>query len=170
MAIKLEKLYQRYKVSIFRYLYRMGGDYHLAEELTQETFYRAFISLKNFRGESTLSTWLFRIAYYVYTGHVRGRPQEWNLPLNHEIPDGNKANDPARHLDDAENWRMARLSLEQLPLDYRAVIVLRELEGLTFEEIGAILGKSPTTVRVTLCRAKKKYRQVFDQLEGDDND
>lgn len=166
----LEKLYQRYKVSVFRYLYRMGGDYHLADELTQETFYRAFISLKRFRGESALSTWLFRIAYYVYTGHLRGRPRERNLPLNLELPDQNSANDPARHLDDVENRRLARLALDQLPADFRAVIILRELEGLTFEEIGAVLGKSPSTARVTLFRARQKYRQVFYQLEGDNND
>jgi len=91
----IEKLYQHYRTSIFRYLYRMGGDYHLADELTQETFCRAFVSLKGFRGESTLSTWLFGIAYYVYTGYLRGRPVERNLPLKHDIPDVNNTNDPA---------------------------------------------------------------------------
>ncbi len=166
----IEKLYQRYRVSIFRYLHRMGGDYHLADELTQETFCRAFVSLKGFRGESTLSTWLFGIAYYVYTGYLRGRPMERNLPLKHDIPDANNTNDPARHLEKAENWRLVRLALDKLPAEYRTVIILRELEGLSFEEIGAILGKSPATARVTLFRAKQKFHQLYKQLAGDDHD
>ncbi len=171
MAIStIEKLYLRYRVSIFRYLYRIGGDYHLADELTQETFCRAFVSLKNFRGESALSTWLFRVAYYVYTGYLRGRPGEHNLPLNNNIPDVNSASDPSRHLEEAENRRLVRLALEQLPVDYRTVIILREQEGLTFEEIGDILGKSPATARVTLFRAKQKFHQLHKQLEGDDHD
>jgi RNA polymerase sigma-70 factor (ECF subfamily) len=166
----IEKLYQRYRVSIFRYLYRMGGDYHLADELTQETFCRALVSLKNFRGESALSTWLFRVAYYVYTGHLRGRPGECNLPLNYDIPDINSAGDPARHLEDVENRRLVRLALEQLPVDYRMVIILREQEGLSFEDIGDILGKSPATARVTLFRARQKFHQLYKQLEGADHD
>jgi len=166
----IEKLYQHYRTSIFRYLYRMGGDYHLADELTQETFCRAFVSLKGFRDESALSTWLFRIAYYVYTGYLRGHPGKGNLPLNQNLPDMNRAGDPARHLEDAEKWRLVRLALAQLPVDYRTVILLRELEGLTFEEIGAILGKSPATARVTLFRAKQKFNRLYKQLEGDDLD
>ncbi|KJS75344.1 MAG: hypothetical protein JL56_08250 [Desulfotomaculum sp. BICA1-6] len=166
----IEKLYQRYRVSIFRYLYRMGGDYHLADELTQETFCRAFVSLKGFRGESALSTWLFGIAYYVYTGYLRGRPVGCNLPLKHDIPDVNNTNDPSWHLEARENWRLVRLALDKLPVDYRTVIILRELEGLSFEEIGTILGKSPATARVTLFRAKQKFHQLYKQLAGDDHD
>lgn len=166
----IEKLYQRYRVSIFRYLYRMGGDYHLADELTQETFCRALVSLKNFRGESALSTWLFRVAYYVYTGHLRSRPGDRYLPLSHDIPDANRAGDPARYLEDAENWRLIKMALKQLPLDYRTVIILREQEGLSFEEIGDILGKSPATARVTLFRARQKFHQLYKQLAGDEHD
>ncbi|MBF7082275.1 RNA polymerase sigma factor [Desulfallas sp. Bu1-1] len=167
----IEKLYHRYRVAVFRYLYRMGGDYHLAEELTQETFYRAFLSLQGFRGESALSTWLFRIAFYVYTGYLRGHPRERNLPLERDIEDGSSARDPARSVEDAENRRLARLALQKLPVEYRAAIILREIEEMTFDEIGAVLGKSPATARVTLFRARQKYRQVFNQLaEGDGND
>lgn len=169
MAIStIEILSQRYRISIFRYLYRMGGNYHLTDELTQETSCRTFISLDGFRSESALSTWLFRIAYYFYTGHLRGRSGKHNLlPLNDDIPNTNSTSHPAQHLEEEENWRMARLVLEQLPVDYRAVVILKELEGLTFEEIGAILGKSPAAARATLFRARQKFRQIHKQLGGD---
>jgi RNA polymerase sigma-70 factor (ECF subfamily) len=84
----LEKIYRRYRTSIFRYFYQMGGNYHLAEELTQETFYQVALSLDGFRGESALSTWLFRIAFYVYAGHLRRSRVNW--PLDRDIPDTNR--------------------------------------------------------------------------------
>lgn len=164
----IEKIYHRYRVSIFGYFYRKGGDYHLAEELTQETFCRALVSIKGFRGESTLSTWLFRIAFYVYAGYLRGHPGETNLPLERDIPDGRRDGEPSQALDGKENIRLVRSVLERLPVEYRAVIVLREIEGLSFEEIGVVVDKNPATVRVILFRAKKKFRKYFSQLvEGE---
>ncbi|SFR14361.1 RNA polymerase sigma-70 factor, ECF subfamily [Desulfoscipio geothermicus DSM 3669] len=165
----IEKLYRDYRVGVFRYLYRMGGDCHLAEELTQETFYRACVSLKNFHGESTLSTWLYRIAFYVYTGYLRGHPRDRHLPLDRNIPDRGRTGNPDRALEDAENRRLAGEALHRLPETYRAVIILRELEEMSFAEIGAVLNKSPSTVRVILFRARQKYRQLFNQLADGKN-
>ncbi len=165
----VDKLYRRHRASIFRYFYRMGGNYHLAEELTQETFYQAALSLDGFRGESALSTWLFRIAFYVYTGHLRRNREVRSLDW--DIPDTNMAGDPARVAEDAESMRQTREILQQLPVRYRAAIVLREIEGLTFEELGAVLDVSPSTARVILFRAKEKFRVLFNQLtEGDSSD
>lgn len=161
----IEKLYDRYKFSIFRYLHRLVGDYHVAEELTQETFYRACVSLKNFRGESSLSTWLFRIAFYVYTGYLR-TPRNFYIPLDRDISDDSDKGNPVRALEEADSWRLTKMVLQQLPVNYRTVIVLREMEGLSFEEIGTILDKSPSTVRVTLCRARQKFRLLFNQMNN----
>lgn len=165
----IEKLYRRYRTSVFRYFYRMGGNYHLAEELTQETFYQAALTLDGFRGESALSTWLFRIAFYVYTGYLR-HSHESRL-LDWDIPDTSGNGDPARAAENAEIMRLARDALQKLPLRYRAAIVLREIEGLTYEELGQVLDVSPSTARVILFRAKERFRTVFNQLtEGGGND
>lgn len=165
----IEKIYHKYRVPLFRYFYRMGGDYHLAEELTQETFYRATYSLNGFRGESAISTWLFRIAFFVYSGHRRNRTREVSLAEWDKITDPRKSVDPARALDEAESRRLARRILDELPPEYRAVIILREVEDLSFDEIGQILNKSPATARVTLFRARQKYRQIHIKLtEGDE--
>lgn len=165
----IEKIYHKYRVPLFRYFYRMGGDYHLAEELTQETFYRATYSLNGFRGDSAISTWLFRIAFFVYSGHQRSRSREVSLAEEDRIPDPGGAFDPARALDEAENRRLVLRILDDLSPEYRAVIILREVEGLSFDEIGQVLNKSPATARVTLFRARQKYRQIYIKLtEGDD--
>lgn len=165
----IEKIYHKYRVPLFRYFYKMGGDYHLAEELTQETFYRATYSLNGFRGDSAISTWLFRIAFFVYSGHQRSRSREVDLVEGDYIPDSRRLNDPARALDEAESQRLMLHILDELPPDYRAVIILREVESLSFDEIGQVLNKSPATARVTLFRARQKYRQIYIKLtEGDD--
>lgn len=165
----LDKLYRRYRASLFRYFYRMGGNYHLAEELTQETFYQAAISLDGFRGESTLSTWLFRIAFYVYAGY--GRSNRESRPLDRDIPDTGKDGDPVRAAESEEIMNLIRDALQKMPVRYRAAIVLREIEGFTFEELGAVLDVSPSTARVILFRAKKRFRTLFNQLtEGDISD
>ncbi|MTI82704.1 MAG: RNA polymerase sigma factor [Firmicutes bacterium] len=165
----IDKLYRRHRASIFRYFYRMGGNYHLAEELTQETFYQAALSLDGFRGESALSTWLFRIAFYVYAGYLRSNRESCSLEW--EVPDTNSAGDPARAAENAENIRLVGNALQKLPVRYRAAILLREIEGLTFEELGAVLDVSPSTARVILFRAKKRFRSLFNQLtEGDSSD
>jgi len=165
----LEKLYRRYRTSIFRYFYQMGGNYHLAEELTQETFYQVALSLDGFRGESALSTWIFRIAFYVYAGHLRRSRVNW--PLDRDIPDTNMEGDPVRAVENAENMGLVRDALQRLPVRYRAAIVLREIEGLSYEELGAVLDVSPSTARVILFRAKERFRSLFNQLtEGDSSD
>ncbi|MFZ5650308.1 MAG: RNA polymerase sigma factor [Bacillota bacterium] len=166
----LEKIYDRYRVPVFRYLYRMGGSYDLAEELTQETFYRVFLSLDGFRGESVLSTWLFRIAFNVYNTHMRRQVRRRDVPLDPDIAVGGREGDPALALEDAENWRLAKLALSRLPVEYRAVIVLREIEDFSYEEIGRVLNKSPSTARVTLFRAKQKYRLIYSELTKGDVD
>ena len=99
----IEKIYHKYRVPLFRYFYRMGGDYHLAEELTQETFYRATYSLNGFRGESAISTWLFRIAFFVYSGHQRSRSRELCLVEEDNVPDYRVTSDPAQALERRKN-------------------------------------------------------------------
>ncbi len=160
----LEKIYERYRVPVFRYLYRMGGNYDLAEELTQETFYRVVLSLDGFRGESALSTWLFGIAFNVYNTHIRRQVRRRDVPMDPEIAGGGREGDPALALEEAENWQLAKLALKRLSVEHRAVIVLREIEGFSYAEIGRVLNKSPSTARVTLFRAKQKYRLIYSDL------
>lgn len=165
----VEKLYRRYRVPIFRYFYRMGANYHLAEELTQETFYRVTLSMEGFRGESAISTWLFRIAFYVFTGYLRHNRESHTL--DRDVPDPARTGDPVRAVEKAETMYLAGSALRKLPVRYRAAIILREIEGFSFDEIGAVLNVTPSTARVILFRAKKKFRSLFDQLaEGDSHD
>jgi len=161
----LAELYKEYRPMIFRYLYRCTGSHDLAEELTQETFYQAVLSIAGFRGESGVSTWLYRIARNVCSKNVR--------KANHLLladpawcdtaaaTDG----DPEEALCGAELAGQVERALSLLPEDYRSAILMREVENLSYDEIGAALGKSPQAARVILFRAKKRFREIYCTLE-----
>lgn len=161
----LAELYEEYRPMIFRYLYRCTGSYDLAEELTQETFYQAVLSIHSFRGESGVSTWLYRIARNVCSKN--GRKSNRSLPVDPAWCETATAadGDPVDALCGAELGRQLERALSLLPEDYRSVILMREVESLSYEEIGMALGKSPHAARVTLFRAKKRFREIFNSLE-----
>lgn len=154
-------IYEQHRLEVFRYLYFLSGDAQFAEDLTQETFLQAFLSLWRFRGESSITTWIMAIARRVYLKHQRrgkrfsrGRP-DWE---GMAAPDQEA---PEAVLGRKERWEEIRETLRLLPEEYRSVLIWREIEELSFAEIGAILGKSPATVRVVLFRARKRFRELF---------
>lgn len=146
---------------IFRYLYRRTGSYDLAEELTQETFYQAVLSIAGFRGESGVRTWLYRIARNVCAKH--GRKKNHMFPADPSWCETAPAaeSDPEEALCGAELAGQVERTLSLLPEDYRSVILMREVENLSYDEIGAAMGKSPQAARVILFRAKKRFREIY---------
>lgn len=161
----LAELYMEYKPMIFRYLFRCTGSYELAEELTQETFYQVVLSIHSFRGDSGVSTWLYRIARNVCSKN--GSKANRLLTVDPAWCEAAAAadGDPADVLQGAELAGQVERVLSLLPEDYRSAILMREVESLSYEEIGATLGKSTQAARVTLFRAKKRFREIFSTLE-----
>ena len=161
----LAELYEEYRPVIFRYLYRCTGSYDLAEELTQETFYQAVLSIHSFRGDSGVGTWLYRIARNVCSKN--GRKENQMIPVDPAWCETAVAVDcdPVEALCGEELGRQVEMALSLLPEDYRSAILMREVENSGYEEIGAALGKSPQAARVTLFRAKKRFREIFNTLE-----
>ncbi|MFZ5827037.1 MAG: RNA polymerase sigma factor [Bacillota bacterium] len=161
---RLIELYQRYKGPVFGYLYRMTGSPEDAEELTQETFYQAILSLHRFRGEAQVSTWLLRIARNQYLKRMRRAGREIPTDLDAGALPGSEPG-PEQNLLQADEQEAVRLALERLPEQYRSVLVLREIQGLSHAEIGAILEKSEATVRVLVHRARQRLHQLYLQEE-----
>jgi RNA polymerase sigma-70 factor (ECF subfamily) len=161
----LAELYKEYGHMIFRYLYRCTGSYDLAEELTQETFYQAVLSIAGFRGESGVRTWLYRIARNVCSKH--GRKTNHLLFIDPAWCETAAATDgdPEEALRGVELAGQVERTLSLLPEDYRSVIIMREVEKLSYDRIGAALGKSPQAARVILFRAKKRFREIYCTME-----
>jgi RNA polymerase sigma-70 factor, ECF subfamily len=163
--LDFEKIYDDFHPKIFRYLCRFAGDSE-AEDLTQEVFVKVSRSLKTFKGESQLSTWLYRIATNTAIDNMR------SLSFRQNAQTG--ALDDSCDIEDREIWTGKELpSLEQillqrdrfhcfmsfvqkLPVNYRMVILLSEIEQLACKEIAEILDLSPETVKIRLHRGRTR--------------
>ena len=142
------------------------GIKHIAEELTQETFYQVYISIETFKGTSAISTWIIAISRRVYLKYLREKKYQGqdNSVCNDNCP-ADYLNIPASKQDMPEiSWSIKEQQaelievLKLLPETYRSVIVLREIENRSFEEIAVAIEKSPAATRVILHRAKKQFR------------
>lgn len=161
MADRLEDLYTELHGPIYRFLAALTGDPDVAEELTQETFLQAILSLPRFRRESSLTTWLYAIARNQYRKRLakESRKPPADPPAAPYAPPDEVAE--ARE----ERRRLAR-ALSALPEPYREALVLREYEGLRYAEIGQVLGGSETWARVTCFRARRMLKETYLKLEG----
>jgi RNA polymerase sigma-70 factor, ECF subfamily len=157
---RLKELYDRYKGAVFGYLYRMTGSGPEAEELTQETFYQALLSLHRFRGDGAVLTWLLRIARNVYLKRLRRLGRETPVDFVADLaPD--TAPGPDHALVQMDEREALRRALARLPEQYRTVLILREVHSLTHAEIGLILEKSEPTVRVLSHRARQRLHGLY---------
>lgn len=169
-GLTFEPIYADFRPKIHRYLTRMIGEFE-AEDLTQEVFVRVSQALPTFRGESELSTWIYRIATNAALDRLRSpsfRKTVQNLPAEAASPDGEI------EFDDRNTWTGEKTPLveqqvyrkemndciqdfiNRLPEAYRAVLVLSEYEGLRDSAIGEILGVAVGTVKIRLHRARAR--------------
>ena len=163
----LEDLYRQYRDPLHRYLHRLCGSIDQAEELTQETFVRAYTGLLTFRGDCSVATWLFRIARNTYLNSLR-RPSPTRIDTDEllAIPDMAGASDPVRQYAAVEQRGLIALALAQLPEQQRSVLLLRDAEGLAYVEIADVLGISLSAVKVNLFRARNTFRAAYAAFEA----
>ena len=134
-----------------------------AMEVAQEAFYRAFKSIKRFEGGSSFYTWLYRIAMNLAIDFQRRRKRN-ATELTENIDDamfaqGEIGSDPYREVRDRELGGRLRAAIDGLTPDHKAVIVLRAIEGLSYKDIGRIVGCSEGTVMSRLHYARKKLQE-----------
>jgi RNA polymerase sigma-70 factor (ECF subfamily) len=148
------------------------GDYEDARDLSQDVFLQVFRTLHRFRGQSALRTWIYRIA----VNQARNRHRWWrrrrrgdqvsideHIEQHGELPSADVATDPDRALSRKETAARVWQALDGLPFDQRTAIILREIDGLSYEEIAFSLGVAIGTVKSRLTRARDAMRG---QLRG----
>lgn len=152
-------VYEAYAPTVYRYLFCLTRDRALSEELTQETFYQALRSVKNFRGECKLSVWLCQIAKRLWYKELKRRKKAVNVPLDEErlISPQDVEGDYLRKADKAEFYRQLHL----LDENTREVMYLRLTGELSFEEIGNILGRTANWARVAFYRGRQKIAKEW---------
>ncbi len=157
-----EKLYEAFYMKVFSYVMTLAKDRNDAEEITQETFFRAISTEKTFKGESESFTWLCAIAKNIFIDEKR-RVSRQDEELNEELPDTNKGIE--EKLTDRDQSLKIHLILHKLEEPYKEVFQLRIFGELSFAEIGSIFGKTETWARVTYHRARLKIKERMDENE-----
>lgn len=155
----LDALYRLYMKPLYFYLYKMCGNAELAEDLVQETFVRATISLETANTEYA-KAWLFQVARNVYLDEWRKNERRRNNPLFQFFLKPKEMYSPygmpENELITQEHENMLQSILEKLPENYRTIIILREEQNFTYREISTLLNVSEEQVKVLLHRARKK--------------
>lgn len=157
-------LYDRFVKKVNDYLLRMSGDPLVAEELTQETFYRAFTNLRSFKGDK-VGAWLFRIAHNLYIDEYRHRKRFVGDEMLDIQPALSPGDLPEKYLESVETQKRVQQVLQQLPDNYRSILLLRDHLGLSYDDIAETIGKSDSTVKVALFRARTRFRELYQALE-----
>ncbi len=148
---------------MYHYLLSLSRDESLAEELTAETFYQAYLHIGQFRGECRIETWLCRIARNAYFKEQKKRKRHVPLESLGEAADGESLAD---RLSDKEKVLRVIKSLHVLKEPYKEVFSLRILGELSFREIAEVFGRTESWAKVTFYRAKEKIiRRMENEYE-----
>ncbi len=158
----------RYKSKVYNFISRMTASPNDAEDLTQETFIRAYTSIRSFQSRASLNTWLFRIATNLCIDHSRksnARAKTISLSIENEEDDSESQRDipdasfdPQRLLMNKELGGRLEIALRELPEKLRTVVLLYDIEGLPYDEISAIVGCPLGTVKSRLFNARAALR------------
>jgi RNA polymerase sigma-70 factor (ECF subfamily) len=152
---------------VYQLSFNLLGDHNEALDLSQEVFLRVFRTIHAFRGQSALRTWIFRIV----VNQARNRQRWWRRRLRSQqvslddhirdhgdLPEQTNGSSPDRILGQKEVAERIRSALDQLPFDQKTALVLREIDGLSYEEIGFSLDVAVGTVKSRLARARENLR------------
>ncbi len=166
-------LVQRYQDRLYPTAVRLTGGAEDALDLLQETFLRAYQKLGGFHGESSFYTWIYRIMVNMALSARRKRHPRLHRrgPAGEAVdpPDQSDDVDPSARLDRLERESLVQAALDRLAADHRVVVVMKEFDGLRYEEIAAALGVPIGTVRSRLHRARSELKGLL-RHQGDDSE
>ena len=153
----MELIYKEYALQVYKYLYSLCHNASIAEELTQETFYRAIYSIDNYNGKCKIFVWLCQIAKHLWYQELEKSQKAKCSEIIDTIPSKEKSIENQAIQSDDKFQLFKSLHLLNEPM--REVIYLRLTGEFSFKEIGEILGRDETWARVTFYRGKQKLKK-----------
>jgi RNA polymerase sigma-70 factor (ECF subfamily) len=163
------QLFARYERLVYRFAYRMLGDADDADDIKQETFLKAYRALPSFRGECSLLTWLLKVAGNLCRDRLKSRARRSEVELMPEMEtelrdQGDFGADPAELLERKDLVSTAHKVLNNLPDAHREMILMRDVEGLSYQQIADILDCSVASVKLRLFRARRGFKDRMESL------
>jgi len=162
-AEALRAIVERYQDRIFSLIYGIVRDRHEVEDVAQEVFLKVYTRIQAFDERSKFYTWLYRVAANAAKDHVKKRIRRPAVALEEDDVVPSAGDSPVAHAAAAETRRLVREAIAALPLRYREVLTLRELEGLSYNEIAGVLQISIGTVESRLHRARAKLKRRMER-------
>lgn len=159
-----EEIYKKHFRDVYRYILKLSGDEHIAEDITSETFLKAIKSIDSFRGDCEIRVWLCQIAKNCYFSYIKKLSPERSGELDEKaisLAEDKSLSDKVQ--EHSEALRVQKILLE-LGDPYKDVFMWRFYAGLSFKEIGTIYGKSENWACVTYHRTRKMIKE---RLEAD---
>ena len=170
-ALSFSSVYEEFYAKILHYLKRLVGEFE-AEELTQTVFEKISRNLSSFKGDSKLSTWIYKVATNTALDRLKSQSFKYSFagplaPLPIDLPDAEKpVSSATRTLDSPDNKIIqnemsacVREFVDRLPPDYRTILVLKDFEGLTNKEIAEVLEISLDSAKIRLHRARNQLKE-----------
>lgn len=170
-ALNFSSVYDEFYIKILHYLKRLVGEFE-AEEVTQTVFEKISKNLSSFKGDSKLSTWVYRVATNTALDRLKSQSFKYSFagplaPLPIGLPEvelpvsktSSTLDSPDKKIIRSEMSECVREFVDRLPPDYRTIIILNELEGLTNKEIAEVLEISLDTTKIRLHRARKRLKE-----------
>jgi RNA polymerase sigma-70 factor (ECF subfamily) len=161
------QLIDKYKSMVYNLAYRMCGNYHDSEDITQEAFVKTYQSLSHYNSAFRFSTWLYQITLNIIKDRLKMRNVE-SISLDKPLANGKaiqdglvsgQEGDPENFLDNQYRKEKLMQAIISLPVQYREIIVLRHLQDLSYRELSSILKITPDIVKVRLYRARVQLKK-----------
>jgi len=173
--IAFDELVLRHKDRVFNLCYRFMGDHQEAEDCAQDVFLKVYRSLKRFRFESSFYTWLYRITVNTCKNRLKSSGyrgiKKSSLLANPEndkdyqpMERGDEGKNPIAELEKMERIRLVQNAIDSLPVGQKDVVILRDIEGLSYEEIINITGYRLGTLKSKLSRARHELRERLGRI------
>lgn len=154
------ELVRRYQKPVFRYMLRMLGSHDDAMELTQEAFIKAWQALPQWQPEAQFRTWLFRIANNTALDTLRRRKLVEFVPLEDSFDAPDTGPDPEHQAQVTQEVQQLEACLKKLVPEHRQILLLREVEEMSYEEIACVLSLNEGTVKSRLARARAALIEI----------
>ncbi len=168
--LAFQEIVRRYRNLITNFVYRMLNDYDRAVDLAQETFVRVYVNAERYQANYSFSTYIYRIASNLAISELRQRKRRRMVPIptfhsdrdgdefEIDLPDSRQVRADDAMIDDERRQAVAR-AITSLPEKYRTVVILRDIEGKSYEEISAVLRLSDGTVKSRINRARNLLKE-----------
>lgn len=153
-----ERLVRENQNRVYAVCLNMMKNPHDAQDAAQDAFVKAFRSIRSFKGESRIETWLTKIAVNTCLDMLRSRRETVDIDEQYDLTDGNT---PEIEFERGSRREAVREALSRLPAEFRAVVILKYVEDRSYEEIAEMLNINVNTVRTRLFRAREKIKKII---------